>query len=111
MEISETPATKKEDRCALRKKAKRFEQSRDNIKAKNREKAATIKKLSDRLTELKSSRDHWRAQSSLAAKECRAQKDELRRATKEVEALKEGYNQLQQEVDNFKKKRKTRLFW
>ena len=111
MKTTETSVKKKEDRCALRKKAKRFEESRDNLKAKNREKAATIKKLSDRLTELESSRNHWRTKSSQAAKECRAQEAELQRAASDFEALKEEYDQLQQEVENFKKKEKRRLFW
>ena len=111
METVSNSVTKKEKHCDLRKKAKRFQESRDNLKAKNREKAGTIKKLSDRITELKSSRNHWREKSSQVAKKCRTKEIELERAVSEVDALKAECDQLRQEVETFKKKKKTRIFW
>jgi predicted RNase H-like nuclease (RuvC/YqgF family) len=107
MQTIKKPVKKTESRCTLRKKARRFEESRDNLKIKNREKATTIKKLSDRLTELKSSRDLWRAQSSQAEMESRAREAELKRTASEVDALKAECDQLRQDVENFKKKRRA----
>ena len=105
MEITEIPQKKKEDRCELRKKAKRFEQSRDNLKAKNRGKAGSIKKLSDRLNELESSRNHWRKESSKVAKKCRLQEEELKRAASKVDALQEEREQLRKHAELFKAKK------
>ena len=111
MKTSKTPIAKaKEGRYAIRKKAKRIEQSRDNLKAKNREKAVSIKKLKDRLTELESSRDHWRKQSTHAIKQCRTHEDNLKESARKIDALKTECDQLQQEIETYKKKKMNPLF-
>lgn len=107
MEATEKPKKKKEDLCALRKKTKRFEQSRDNLKSKNREKSISIKKLKDRLAELEFSRNQWKEKSYRAEKKCRIKETELNQAARERDSLKTECDQLKHEVENFKKKRKN----
>lgn len=110
MKTTEKPKTK-EDRCILRKKAKRFEQSRDNLKAKNREKSTTIKKLKDRLAELELSRNHWRKQNAKAERESQIKEIELNEVAQENSTLKVERDQLKQEMENFKKKYKNLMTW
>jgi chromosome segregation ATPase len=99
--------SKKELLCLVRKKAKRFQQSRDSLKIKNSEKATTIKKLRDRLAEIETSRAHWREQSNQVAEKCEEQKAALDRLNADNEALKQECHQLHQAIEVFKKKKMT----
>lgn len=107
---------KKESRSEIRKKANRFEESRDNLKKKNKEKTHTIKELRDRLSEIADSRDHWHKKSKEVMRTHREfseqKQEELKQAEREIEVLKEERCQLQEAVESFKKKgKKSLLSW
>lgn len=94
----------KEETRALRKKTKRIEESRNSIKAKNREKGKIIKAHQDRQNELEKNRDDWKAK-------CKEQEKERINADnkyKEFAALfdmkEEQLRDILKELDELKKK-------
>ena len=94
----------KEETRALRKKAKRVEESRASIKAKSREKGKIIKAHQDRQTELEKNRDDWKVK-------CKEQEQERINADnkyKQVAALfemkEEQFREILKEFEELKKK-------
>ncbi len=59
----------KEQPGLLRKENKRLLKSRDNIKAKNREKSRVIRRTKDLVTEARQSRDSWQRKTLQSKKE------------------------------------------
>lgn len=94
---------KKEART-LRKKAKRIEESRSLIKAKNREKGKIIKAYQDRQTELEQNRDNWKEK----CKKEEMERMELDKKYKHIAALfemkEEKLREILKEFEELKKK-------
>ncbi len=67
----------KERPTELHKKIKRLKESRDGLKASNREKSLKTQRLQDRNAEIIESRDHWRARNKELRKEFARQKEDL----------------------------------
>jgi hypothetical protein len=94
----------KEEARALRKKAKRVEESRSLIKAKSREKGKIIKAQQDRQAELEQNRDDWKAK----CKEQERGRIEADNNYKQVAALfemkEEQLREILREFEELKKK-------
>jgi len=94
----------KEETRALRKKAKRIEESRSLLKTKNREKGRTIKAYQDRQAELEQNRDDWKAK----CKKEEIERTELDKKYKKIAALfemkEEKLREILKEFEDLKKK-------
>lgn len=93
----------KEEARKLRKKVKRVEESRNQIKTKNREKGEIIKMYLDRQQELKDNRNNWKTK----CKQQEASNDELSKKLKNLASqLKMTEEELQQIRDEFNEVKK-----
>jgi len=88
----------------LRKEVKRLLQSRDNIKAKSRVKAQTIKDYQDRFRELTESRNRWKTEVKEEKKKTRQLQDKLDRRDEMLSQAQAERNQLVTEIRNIKKR-------
>jgi chromosome segregation ATPase len=86
----------KEEARALRKKAKRIEESRSLIKAKSREKGKIIKAYQDRQSELEKNRDDWKTK-------CNDQKRKRIEADKRYENLAAMFEMKEEELKDIMK--------
>lgn len=94
----------KEETRALRKKAKRLEESRLSIKAKSREKGKIIKAHQDRQTELEKNRDDWKAKCKVQEKERIAADDKYKQVAALFDMKEEQLKEILREFEELKKK-------
>ena len=93
---------------ALRKKNKRIEESRAEIKAKSREKSKAIKEYQDRQTELAKNRDDWRAKCKEQEKERIAVEDKYKQVVALLDMKEEQLEDILKEFEELKKKHQLR---
>jgi hypothetical protein len=95
---------KDETPSVIRKKAKKFENSRDEWKEKHQEKQTSIKALKARLDETKSSREDWKLKSLQHENDAIFNKEKVKLL--EEQLLKERLEQehLRREITELKKK-------
>jgi len=87
----------------LRKEVKRLTESRDNIKAKSRVKAETIKNYQDRLQEITESRDRWKRCVKEEKQNTNQLQNELYKRNETLSRLQSERDQLFKEVQELKK--------
>lgn len=88
----------------LRKEVKRLAKSRDNIKAKSRDKAHIIKDYQDRLREVTESRNRWKEKLKEEKQNCSQLQDELHRQNEALSELQEERDQILSEFRQLQKK-------
>lgn len=88
----------------LRKKIKRVEESRSSIKDKNREKAAVIKASNDRKRELEESRDQWKAKCKQKEKEALELEEKYAYLANLFDMKEEQLRQILDDIEELKKK-------
>ncbi len=101
-EKADKPNVKAETR-ALRKKAKRIEESRASIKAKSREKGKVIKAHQDRQTELEKNRDDWKAKCKEQKKARLDADDKYKQVAALLEMKEERLREILKEFEELKK--------
>jgi chromosome segregation ATPase len=94
----------KEEVRELRKKAKRIEESRSLIKAKNRKKGEIIKTYQDRQGELEQSRDSWKAKYKAQEKDCAEMEKQYKKMAALFEMKEEQLKEILTEFQELKKK-------
>ena len=97
-------STIKENARALRKKAKRLEDSRASIKAKHREKGKIIKAHQDRQAEIEKSRDDWKMKCKEQEKERIDADDKYKQVANLLNMKEEELREILKELEELKKK-------
>lgn len=98
----------KEEARALRKKAKRVEESRSLIKLKSREKGKIIKAHQDRQTELEQNRDDWKAKCKEQEKARRDSDNKYKQVADLLNIKEEQLREILKEFEELKKKYPTK---
>lgn len=92
----------------LNKQLKRITHSRDEAKEKNREKNLLNQKLRDRNVEILESRDHWREKYKEISREKKDLEQQMQFTQDRLEQESKRAEQLQQEIEEIKKKPRFR---
>ena len=104
MEPDNEKSNSKNEARMLRKKLKRTENSRSLTKAKSRQKSTIIKAHQDRETELKESRDMWKAKHKEQEKENDNLRDDLKLLASQLQMTEEDLQKIRDEFNELKKK-------
>jgi chromosome segregation ATPase len=100
----------KEEARILRKKIKRVEESRSAIKNKNREKGTVIRKSQDRQKELEDSRNQWKAKYKEKEKESTEISEKYAYIASLFEIKEEQLRQVLKDFEELKKKYPTQMY-
>lgn len=101
-------ATKKQEKPRdIRKKNKRLEVSRDDLKRKNKQKALEIKRLGGKIDDINESRDKWRQRYEAETSKAHELGAQLKDVEAKLNAERQLAQQLRIEIETFQKKART----